>query len=68
MKKLYIYDIDPSCECNKVSVDKTGIDKGETAQLYIEHKGNGKAKVRTNIPVYSNDINGIKEIVLETRN
>lgn len=67
-EKLYIYDIDSSCECNKVSVDKTSIDKGETVQLYVEHKSNGKAKVRTNILIYSNDIDGIKEIVLEAQN
>lgn len=67
-ERLYIYDIDSSCECNHVYVEDTKIDPEESSLLHIGHNSTGRTKTRTNILIYSNDTNGVKEIVLETHN
>ena len=59
---LKIFDMDSSCECSKVTIDKNEIRPGEIANLYIKHQTNGRVKARTNILLYSNDISGIKQI------
>lgn len=67
-KELYIYDIDSSCGCNHIYIENTKIDPDKETFLHIGNKSNGRTKTRTNILIYSNDINGIKEIILEAHN
>lgn len=63
---LIIYDIESSCDCKNVSIDKTRIAKGDTAKIFITGRGNLKSKSVSNLLIYSNDIDGIKEITLES--
>lgn len=66
--RLYIYDIETSCECSKVYVDKSELAEGECARLFIQYKKYSMSKGRTNILIYSNNLNGTKEIILESLN
>lgn len=61
---LFIYDIDSSCECSRVTADKTAVAPGKSTLLHIAHRRNGPAKTRSNILIYSNATDGIREIVI----
>lgn len=63
---LIIYDIESSCDCSNVKTESNIISPYDSLKMYLTHTGNNHAKTLTNILIYSNDKNGIREITIDS--
>lgn len=63
---LIIYEIESSCDCSKVTTEANIIYPNDSLRMYLTHTGNNHTKILTNILIYSNDKNGIREIKIDS--
>lgn len=66
VKPLIIYEIESSCDCSKVKTDSNIIPPLDSVKLYLSHIGTNKTKTLTNILIFSNDMDGIREIKVDS--
>lgn len=63
---LVIYEVESSCDCSKVRPESNIIAPYDSTRLYLTHTGNNHAKTLTNILIYSNHKNGIREVKIDS--
>lgn len=63
---LVIYEIESSCDCSQVRTDDNIVAPYDSVKLNFTYIGNNRTKTLTNILIYSNDKDGIREIKVDS--